>query len=63
MTKKINKRSPKKELNAWLSLQKQWDHHNWLSLLNKLIKLGFHQWNDSVARQKEIGFYIETNHC
>ena len=62
MTEKINKRFPKKELNAWLRLHKQWNHHDWLSLLDKLTKRGFHQWSVSVAGQKEIGFYLETNH-
>ena len=52
MTEKINKRFPKKELNAWLRLHKQWNHHDWLSLLDKLTKQGFHQWSVSVAGQK-----------
>ena len=63
MTEKINKRFPKKELNAWLRLHKQWNHHDWLSLLDKLTKRGFHQWSVSVAGQKEIGFYLETRRC
>ncbi|SVB04780.1 uncharacterized protein METZ01_LOCUS157634 [marine metagenome] len=61
MTEKINKRFLKKELNAWLRLHKQWNHHDWSSLLDKLTKRGFHQWSVSVAGQKEIGFYLETN--
>ena len=61
MTEKLNKRFPKKELNTWLRLHKQWNHHDWLSLLDKLTKQGFHQWSVSVAGQKEIGFYLETN--
>ena len=62
MNKKINKRFPKKELNAWLGLHKQWNYHDWLNLLDKLTKRGFHQWSVSVAGQKGIGFYLETNH-
>ena len=61
MTEKINKRFPKKELNAWIRLYKQWNHHDWLILLDKLTKRGFHKWSFSVAGQKEIGFYLETN--
>ena len=61
MTEKINKPLPKKELNAWLRLHKHLNHHDWLSLLEKLTKRGFHQWSVSVAGQKEIGFYLETN--
>ena len=61
MTEKINKRFPKKELNVWLRLNKQWKRHDWLSLLDKLTKRGLHQWSVSVAGQKEIGFYPETN--
>ena len=61
MTEKINKRFPKKELNAWLRLHNQWNHHYWLSLLDKLTKQGSHQWSVSVVGQKEIGFYLETN--
>ncbi len=61
MTEKINKRFPKKELNPWLRLHKQWNPHDLLSLLDKLTKRGFHQCSVSVAGQKEIGFYLETN--
>ena len=61
MSEKINKRFPKKELNAWLRLHKQWNHHDWLSLLDKLTKRGFHQRNVSVAEKKEIGFCLEAN--
>ena len=61
MTENINKRFPKKELNAWLRLHKQLNHYDWLSLLDKLKKLGFHQWSVSVVGQKEIGVYLETN--
>lgn len=60
MSTKIKKRFPKKELNAWLRLHKQWDHHDWLGLLENLTKQGFHDWSASVAGQKEIGFYLET---
>ena len=52
MTEKINKLFPKKVLNALLRLHKQWNHHDWLSLLDKLTKQGFHQWSVSVAGQK-----------
>ena len=58
MTVKINKLFPKKVLNAWLRLHKQWNHHDWLSLLDKLAKRGFYQWSVSVVGQKEIGFYL-----
>ena len=61
MTEKKNIRFPKKELNAWLRLHKQWNHHDWLSMLDKLTERSFHQWSISVAGQKEIGFYLETN--
>ena len=61
MTVKINKLFPKKVLNAWLRLHKQWNHQDWLSLLDKLTKQSFHQWSVSVAGQKEIGFYLEAN--
>ena len=61
MTEKTNKRFPKKELNARIRLHKQWNHHDWLSLLDKLTKRGSHQWSVSVAGQKEIGFYLEAN--
>ena len=61
MTEKINKLFPKKGLNAWLRLHKQWNHHDWLSLLDKLTKRGSHQWRVSVSGLKEIGFYLETN--
>ncbi|MBS1256813.1 MAG: hypothetical protein MAG581_02641 [Deltaproteobacteria bacterium] len=60
MTVKIKKQFPKKELNAWLRLNKQWDHHDWLDLLDNLTNQGFHNWSLSVAGQKEIGFYLET---
>ena len=60
MNQKINKRFPKKELNAWLRLHKQLNNHNWLSLLDKLTKRRFHQWIVSVAGQKKIGFYLGT---
>ena len=36
MTEKINKLFPKKVLNAWLRLLKQLNHHDWLSILDKL---------------------------
>ena len=62
LTDKINKRFPKKKPTAWLRLHKQWNHHDWLSLLDKLTKRGFHQWSGSVAEQKKIGFYLEINH-
>ena len=62
MTEKINKRFLKKELNAWLRLHKQWNHHDWLSLLDKLTKQDFHRWSVSVAGQKEIDIYLETSH-
>ena len=61
MTEKINKLFPKKALNVWLRLHKQWNHHDWLSMLEKLTERSFHQWSISVAGQKEIGFYRETN--
>jgi len=61
MTEKISKRFTKKELNAGLRLHKQWNHHDWLSLLEKLTKRGFHERSLSVAGQKEICFYLETN--
>ena len=61
MTDKINKRFPKKELKTWLRLHKHWNHHDWLSMLDKMTKLSFHQLSVSVTRQKEIGFYPETN--
>ena len=61
MIEKLNKRFPKKELHVWLRLHKQWNHHDWLSLLEKLTKRGFHQRSISVAGQKEICFYLETN--
>ena len=61
MTENINKRFPKKELNAWLRLHKQWNHHDWLSMLDKFTKLGFHQSNVSVSGQKDIAFYLEVN--
>ena len=56
MTEKINKLFLKKVLNAWLRLHKQWNHHDWLSMLDKLTKRSFHQWSVSVAGQKQIGF-------
>ena len=62
MTEKINKLYPNKKLNVWLRLHKQWNHDEWLSMLDKLTKRYFHQWSFSVAGQKEISFYLETNH-
>ena len=58
MTEKIIKRFLKKKLNAWLILLKKCNNHDWLSLLDKLTKRGFHHLSISVARQKEIGFYL-----
>jgi len=58
MTEKINKRFTKKELNAWLRFHKQWNHYDWLTLLDKFTKRALHQWSVSVAGQKEIGFYL-----
>ena len=61
MTEKINKLFLKKVLNVWLRLHKHWNHHDWLSMLDKLTKRIFHQWSVSLAGKKEIGFYLETN--
>ena len=61
MTVKINKLFPKKVLIVWLRLHKQWKHHDWLSMLDKLTKWGFNKWSVSAAGQKEIDFYLETN--
>ena len=61
MTEKINKLYPNKKLNVWLRLHKKWNHHHWLSMLDKLTKLSFHQSNVSVTGQKGIGFYLEVN--
>ncbi|MBC8259969.1 MAG: hypothetical protein H8E38_13190 [SAR324 cluster bacterium] len=60
MAKKIKKRFPKKELNAWLRLHRTWNHNEWLNLLEDLTQLGFHEWSTCGSGQKNIGFYLET---
>ena len=61
MTEKINKLFPKKVINALLRLHKQWNHHDWLSMIDKLTERSFHQWRVYLAGQKKISFYLETN--
>ena len=56
MTEKKNKLFTKKVLNAWLRLHKKCNHHDWLSMLEKLTKRDFHRWSFSVAGEKEMGF-------
>ena len=60
MAKKINKRSPKKELNLWLRLDRLWDHSDWTDLLQNLLNQGFHELCASIDRQNDFGFYLET---
>ena len=60
MPVKINKRFPKKELNARLRVYQTWDHIERLNLLEYLTKLGFHEWSSSQLGQKEIEIYLET---
>ena len=54
MTEKINKLFPKKKLNAWLRLHKQLNHNDWLSLIDKLTKRGFHQWSLWLDKRKLV---------
>ena len=39
MATKIKKRSPKKELNTWLRVNRSWDHSEWKDLLKKIFQI------------------------
>ena len=43
MAKIINKRFPKKELNAWPKEQRLWNLSEWIDLLDKLSNQGNHE--------------------
>ena len=52
---------PKKQLNAFLRKNSQWDHSVWAELLAELKELGFTDLTDSAEGRDAIGLYLETN--
>lgn len=59
-TKKTKKkRFPKRELNTWLRTNIEWNHEEWLALLEDLNTKGFEQWTSDQKGQEEIGIYLE----
>ena len=57
---KAKKRFPKKELNTWVKSHDEWNHDQWLALLEDLRGQGFEDWTDSSEGQDSIGLYIES---
>jgi hypothetical protein len=53
-------RFPKKELRAWLRNRTEWNHEEWLTLLDDLRQHGFGYWADTQERQDELGLYLEA---
>ena len=60
MATKIKKRSPKKELNTWLRVNRSWDHSEWKDLLKNFSNQCLHELCPSISGQNDIGFYLET---
>ncbi len=52
---------PEKELKNWLKNRKQWDHNNWLTLLDDLRKKGYSEYSDSDEGRTRIGEFLEAN--
>ena len=60
MATKIKKRSPKKELNTWLRVNRSWDHSEWKDLLKSFSNQCIHELCPSISGQNDISFYLET---
>ena len=56
---KRKKRFPKKELNSFFKLNKEWSHEQWLTLLSDLEAAGFEEWTSNQDGQDQIGAYLE----
>ena len=56
---KRKKRFPKKELNSFFKLNKEWNHDTWLALLATLEEQGFEEWTSNQDGQDQIGAYLE----
>jgi hypothetical protein len=52
---------PKKELNKWLKVHKNWDHDDWRKLLDDLKTKGYGDLISDQAGQDLVGLYLETN--
>ncbi|OGV70233.1 MAG: hypothetical protein A2283_05160 [Lentisphaerae bacterium RIFOXYA12_FULL_48_11] len=52
---------PAKELKAWLKGRKDWNHGDWLALLETLRKKGYSAMTDTQEGREWIGYYLESN--
>lgn len=50
---------PKTLLNKWLKGRKEWDHQDWLGLLDTLTAQGHDVW--ATEKAHEIGAYLESH--
>ena len=54
-------RFPHRELKSWLKGRTEWNHQEWLGLLDDLREQGFGYYADSKEQQDLIGQYLEEN--
>ena len=58
---KTTRKFPKKELNAFLRKNTEWDHNMWTGLLSELEEIGFGFLTETEEGRDAIGLYLETN--
>lgn len=51
----------KASLDAWLEGRNEWDHNDWLGLLDNLRGAGYSEVVDAPGGHETIGRYLETN--
>jgi hypothetical protein len=51
---------PEKELKKWLKGRIEWNHNDWLNLLENLRKEGYSNLTDNDAGRTQIGQFLET---
>jgi len=54
-------RLPKREMLRWLKERAEWNHEDWLYLLDNLRAQGFAEYTDNEEGQIALGQYLEEN--
>ena len=61
-TKIVKKETfPTKELSGWLKERQQWNHNDWLALLDSIKAKGFTHLTETEEGKGQIGAFLEAN--